>query len=61
MKASHDTRCERSATDPKRCRCDCQGRLHGVEATQRDLQRRPQPIPQASNLGVHKWFEEVTR
>jgi hypothetical protein len=32
---SHDPRCERSATS--RCRCDCQGRLHGVEATQIDL------------------------
>jgi len=60
---AHDPRCERSTT--KRCRCDCQGRLHGREASQIDLehaaQKRPAPIPQQTTLVIHKWFEEVTR
>ena len=30
-RAGHDTRCERSATDAKRCQCDCDGNLHGAE------------------------------
>jgi hypothetical protein len=39
IRAGHDVRCERSATKPRRCQCDCGGRLHGVEATKRDMRR----------------------
>lgn len=31
---SHDTRCEHSTSDPKRCRCECVGAKHGKQATQ---------------------------
>lgn len=34
---SHTTRCERSATDPRRCRCECGGQRHGEAATPIDL------------------------
>jgi len=39
IRAGHDVRCERSATNPRRCQCDCGGNLHGVEASQIDLRR----------------------
>jgi hypothetical protein len=35
--AGHDLRCERSATSPKRCRCECDGRQHGVLAARQRL------------------------
>lgn len=34
---SHTSRCERSASDPKRCRCECGGAHHGESATPIDL------------------------
>jgi ribosomal protein L34E len=42
---SHDLRCERSATSPKRCRCrDCEGRLHGVQAVRQRVLGDEGPI-----------------
>jgi hypothetical protein len=29
---SHDPRCEWSKTPNRRCRCECQGRQHGIQA-----------------------------
>lgn len=34
---AHTTRCERSASDPRRCRCECGGAGHGEQATPIDL------------------------
>lgn len=34
---SHDLRCERSKTDPRRCRCECAGRQHGILAVRERL------------------------
>jgi hypothetical protein len=57
VRDSHDPRCERSTT--KRCRCDCQGRLHGVEATQIDLTsaaaRAVLPL-KADTAWIYDWF-----
>jgi ribosomal protein L34E len=36
-RAGHDLRCERSKTDPRRCRCDCNGTLHGVERVRQQV------------------------
>jgi hypothetical protein len=44
--AVHDLRCERSATDPKRCRCECKGALHGHQASQIDLEHRAANLEQ---------------
>ncbi len=66
---SHDARCEHSRT--KRCRCDCGGAQHGITlstlqqyadakpeaASTVDLQALSDPVPPASNLGIHHWFE----
>jgi len=62
----HNLRCEHSTSEPKRCRCnDCHGAQHGIQAgetgTYADEQApgvlTPDPIPSASNLGIHRWFE----
>jgi hypothetical protein len=54
----HDPRCERSATS--RCRCVCQGRLHGVEATQIDLAdaHATQPLTAGSTEAVADGADE---
>jgi hypothetical protein len=44
---SHDPRCERSTT--KRCRCDCQGNLHGREASQIDLEAAQRTLAEATD------------
>lgn len=66
---SHDARCEHSKT--KRCRCDCHGAQHGIAlgslqqyvdvkqeaAYTADRDALFDPVPAASNLGIHHWFE----
>lgn len=37
MSDGHSLRCERSKTDPRRCRCECKGRAHGVAAVRERL------------------------
>lgn len=35
----HDPRCERSATSPKRCRCQCAGAKHGARVHSVDTRK----------------------
>lgn len=34
---SHDRRCEWSKTSPRKCRCNCEGRMHGIQSVRERL------------------------
>lgn len=52
----HDLRCEHSASDPKRCRCQCAGAKHGIQTpaeVRRILTEMRQALDDALATGVY--------
>ena len=54
----HDLRCEWSRTKPSRCRCECGGRRHGIQA-QRDTMLRALAAERITEDEYTDWLDRV--